>query len=453
MSLTDKNNQQYGFIKPLVLINLTIPVSFLLYIYYHQLDLEKAYLTHYIMPFIGVVFWVIVMQLKEKVQANIVLMIMPLVVGIYTIEIGLIFLDYHIENRHFMASKAGIDFDNRTKLEVIADFSKKDIHAVPALRPALFVDSIGLNKKDVGSLYPLSGISNKVTIGENETGNFAIYQSDRYGFNNPDYEWDAKKVSWILTGDSFAEGRAVNTGEDIAGVIRSITNDSVINLGRSGNGPLLELAALKEYGQIKDSEKVLWIYYEENDMIDLSNEKSNPLLMQYMKNDFSQNLANRQNEVDKALSSYLEKNKKNKGKNNFKLSIYKHKTAWVRLKTIISLVKNIINPSTELKIDPLFNKVLLNAKSEVDKSGGTLYFIYLPEYGRYKSHFISHNDYRKKSKVLDIVRSLDIPIIDIHEEVFKIHQDPLSLFPFRSYGHYNADGYAKVAKAIIDSIK
>ena len=43
---------------------------------------------------------------------------------------------------------------------------------------------------------------------------------------------------------------------------------------------------------------------------------------------------------------------------------------------------------------------------------------------------------------------LDIPIIDIHNEVFKIHPDPLSLFPFRIPGHYNAEGYRLIAEAI-----
>jgi len=36
---------------------------------------------------------------------------------------------------------------------------------------------------------------------------------------------------------------------------------------------------------------------------------------------------------------------------------------------------------------------------------------------------------------------LDIPIIDIQKEVFDIHPDPLSLFPFRIFGHYNAERY------------
>ena len=43
---------------------------------------------------------------------------------------------------------------------------------------------------------------------------------------------------------------------------------------------------------------------------------------------------------------------------------------------------------------------------------------------------------------------LDIPIIDIHSKVFAPHPDPLSLFPFRAYGHYNAEGYRLIAEAI-----
>ena len=48
---------------------------------------------------------------------------------------------------------------------------------------------------------------------------------------------------------------------------------------------------------------------------------------------------------------------------------------------------------------------------------------------------------------------LDIPIIDIRNEVFDPHPDPLSLFPFRMYGHYNAEGYKLVAESISKRLK
>ena len=103
-------------------------------------------------------------------------------------------------------------------------------------------------------------------ISGQEYGQYMIYPSDRYGFNNPDSEWDAPQTEWVLTGDSYAYGHAVQNGEDIAGQIRSITQENVINLGMGGNGPLIELAALKEYAESRKPKIVLWVYFE-NDPI------------------------------------------------------------------------------------------------------------------------------------------------------------------------------------------
>lgn len=52
-----------------------------------------------------------------------------------------------------------------------------------------------------------------------------------------------------------------------------------------------------------------------------------------------------------------------------------------------------------------------------------------------------------------MVRGLNIPVIDIHQEVFADHPDPLDFFPFRLYGHYNAKGYSEATKAIVSGIK
>ena len=60
--------------------------------------------------------------------------------------------------------------------------------------------------------------------------------------------------------------------------------------------------------------------------------------------------------------------------------------------------------------------------------------------------------FRKKSEVIDLVKRLNIPVIDIHQEVFFNHPNLLSLFPLRLSGHYNKEAYRLVAKAIINSI-
>ena len=53
-----------------------------------------------------------------------------------------------------------------------------------------------------------------------------------------------------------------------------------------------------------------------------------------------------------------------------------------------------------------------------------------------------------REHVLRTATELEIPNIDIQKEVFDTHPDPLSLFPFRMDGHYNANGYRLVAEAI-----
>lgn len=47
-----------------------------------------------------------------------------------------------------------------------------------------------------------------------------------------------------------------------------------LNLGMGGIGPLHELAILKEYGSVVRPKVVLWVYYEGNDLADLSHEKN-----------------------------------------------------------------------------------------------------------------------------------------------------------------------------------
>ena len=97
------------------------------------------------------------------------------------------------------------------------------------------------------AIFPLAGVSNTTTVFCKEGEKFSIYKSDRHGFNNPDSEWDKKEIEYLLVGDSFTYGECVNRPNDIASVLRALSNKSVLNLGQSDNGPLIEYATLREY--------------------------------------------------------------------------------------------------------------------------------------------------------------------------------------------------------------
>ena len=408
-----------------------LSILLFVYVYYRgEITFEGnknfVYFKYYIVSIVGIFFWIAVLRLKEKLRANIVMASISLVIGLYLVEGGLRL--YQSQNNKFE--------DQRTKIEVLDDFIEKGIDAVPAVRPR---DVLALSEK----ILPLGGVANTTTVGENETGNWMVYLSDRYGFNNPDYEWDAKKTEYLLTGDSFTEGVAVQPGEDIAGQIRKITGQSVINLGRSGNGPLMELAELSEYAAHLKPKKVLWVYYEGNDLRgDLKRDKTSSILMRYLDKSFSQNLMSRQTEVDEILIRYVLKAQK----------AQLEKYTWIRLQAIRRTMGFDADADADADVDdPIFSKILLKAKNMTKDWGGKLYFVYLPEFSRY-NETVEHDQYRKKLAVIELVKNLNIPVIDIHQAVFSDHADPLSLFPFRMSGHYNTDGYAEVAKAIVKKV-
>jgi hypothetical protein len=48
---------------------------------------------------------------------------------------------------------------------------------------------------------------------------------------------------------------------------------------------------------------------------------------------------------------------------------------------------------------------------------------------------------------------LDIHFIDIKSEIFDKEKNPLKLFPFELYGHYNIEGYKKIAIKINNIIE
>ncbi|HKZ41655.1 MAG TPA: hypothetical protein VJ044_11870, partial [Candidatus Hodarchaeales archaeon] len=93
-----------------------------------------------------------------------------------------------------------------------------------------------------------------------------------------------------------------------------------------------------------------------------------------------------------------------------------------------------------------FKQVLREAQRTIRSWDGSLYFVYLPARDRYAS-----NEGYQRELVLRAVADLGLPIIDIHP-VFQAKGDPLNLFPFRRFGHYNQEGHRVVAKAVLQTI-
>lgn len=445
------NQKCYRFARWLCWFFLVASVLALLYTYYraemiHYGEHNASYLKYYIVSLAGICLWGVVLRLQAGIQANVVTVIVALMGSLYLAEGGLILLKK--TQRSTVAASLGIEFDQRTRKQVIKDLRQDGVDAVPSVTPTHnFKHGIENN-----TFLPLAGISGKMTVGGNEGGQRSIYPSDRYGFNNPDGVWDLPETKWLLLGDSFTHGATVQPGEDIAGQLRTMTNNNVINLGMGGNGPLIELATLKEYAEMMQPQRVLWIYFEGNDLTDdLPREKESALLLNYLQDGFSQNLTQRQEEIDRSLGELMMKRQTSLFKGQLRGWIELYRTQRLLYRTWRLLFTG--NVHRRVDIGPLFAEILATAKARVESCGGQFYFVYLPGFRRYTDTSTDHGLYRKKAEVIALVRGLNIPVIDIHATAFAVDPDLLAWFPMRLGWHYNANGYSAVAKYILETVQ
>ena len=433
---------------------LIISTSFLIYIFvrseiYWNGERRDYYYNYYLISFIFIIFSITVFFVNQKIKEYIIISTFTISLSIYFFEGYLTIKKQSKNETQFKEKKyenaTGKKWDKRKKIEIYQDLKKINKKTSIVVPPSTYVNTNY-------NIFPLSSASNLKTIHCNENGYYSIYKSDRYGFNNPDEEWNKKKVEYALVGDSFTHGACVNRPNDIGSVLRNISNKSVLNLGLRGNGPLIEYATLREYLN-QNVKKVIWIYFEGNDLIkDLNQEMKNEILMNYI-NDltFSQNLKLKQNEIDELVVEQINLYIKNSASEEKKVQLEIKKRDHLKYKLIQfikiyntrSLFVNTKIPSSEFKL------ILKLAKKLVNENSSELYFVYLPKFSRYKSLNYDGNYHIVK----DIVNELNIPFIDIDEEVFKKTKNPLKLFPFEEDGHYNVEAYKRVSEAIYNLTK
>jgi hypothetical protein len=409
-------------------------------------------------------FSIISLFLSDSRKINVAIAIFSTLLASYSVELALFFRF----NDHFSQT----EIDTRNKLEVIDDLRKEGVDAWPLVIPYFFTESNRL-LSDKNRIFPLGGISNKTIVYCNESGQYGIFDSDEHGFNNPKGLYEKNSTKLLIIGDSFAIGNCVKPGEDIAGQLRDM-GINTLNLGNGGNGPLIELAILKEYAESLQPEIVLWIYYEGNDLHDLKRERNVSILIRYLQDDFSQNLIIRQIEIDTVLINYVNQQWKNeldrphikKRIINQPLHMQKQKRSENRRKIIAlgnlrdrlgltSKDSQTQNPSSERITSyktqlSLFSEILEIADHRTSGWGGKLYFVYLPTMERYLNGNNS-GSFFDRDEVLTIIHKLGIPLIDFHNILNK-HPDPLSLTPFLG-AHYNAEGYKLISELIVSQLR
>lgn len=433
-------------IKKLFLIHIIFSISFLIWTFYRSEiywdgKIRNYYFIYYIISLILILFSIFIFFLSNKIKEYLILSYISLITSLYAFEAFISF--EFISKEKIYEKETGKKFDKRSKFEIYKDLKKINNKIAVKVSPNNHINKY--------SIQPLSGIANVETIYKNENGYYMIFNSDRYGFNNPDKYWDMKNIEYVMSGDSFAHGCCVNAPNDIASVLRSLSGKLVLNLGYSGNGPLIQYATLREYLK-PNTKKVLWFYFEGNDLRDLKIESESIILNNYLvDSSFTQNLKPKQTEINKLLRKIIKKREKNAALEEEKLKKKVFKEKILRFVKLFNIRQSIFPKQQQPEL-PIENfKLIMNKTKElVDKNNSELYFIYLPEYSRYTNRKYDNKYYHE---IKNIITDLDINFVDIDREVFQKQKEPIKLFPFERVGHYNEKGYKNVGEVIYKFIK
>lgn len=438
---------------------LILSILFFLYISYksqisHRGNNNSYYLKYFITS--GIFFFLAFLSYKihNELKKKIFIIFVSCILSLYLCEFLYDFINEHRIKKKYL-NKDNKNFDLRSKKDV---FDEKIIS-----NPSIVINISPYNhiKNNKLKILPLSGISKSETLHCNELGYYSFFKTDRYGFNNPDEEWNKNKIEFLLVGDSMVHGACVFEPQSIAGNLRRMLNSntsSVINIGQSGNGPLLEYATYKEYSQIKNKIKnILWFYYEGNDIENLHNELKNNILKKYLESDlYSQNLKHKQSEVDLINRDIFKQNVQKLNALEKKYYIEKLlkfiKLTNLRLLTFEknNFKKNFYNKNAELPKE--FEIIMRKIKKNADAINAKIFFIYLPDTARYTQNKKDDDDYKNYRKILEIISSIGMEILDIKKEVFDKNINPVSLYSSPIFYHYTEEGYYLIAKKIKELI-
>jgi len=404
-------------------------------------------LMMYGLPLIIAACLLLATRLAASIQTTIVMVIVPLGLAILTAELILTVPDR--QELQLMGARM-VWRDNRAV--AISRLRERGINAHYFITPQEFGYGESTFARGRAPFIALGGISGTVTLLCNESGTDVIYTSDEHGFNNPTGIWN-DSVDVALVGDSFVQGECVASGQQLASLVRQ-ANPRTLNAGVAGAGPLSGLAVLREYVKEKRPSKVVWFFYEGNDMEDLAAEARSPLA-RYADPRYSQRLFDRRSAIDSALEQHGDSVVRS-GPRRF--------TGREKLRKVLLLrgLRGALGldaagrPATPRHDYELLGATLNQAKQEVEAWGGRMYFAYLPERRRYDPRMApsigeDHNPTAVHRAVIEQVSRAGLPVIDL-TPVFAAHPEPLSLWIWRR-SHYSAEGYRIAADAVIEKLR
>ena len=323
--------------------------------------------------------------------------------------------------------KSKISHDNRNIIELMTDIEKEGKKAWPFIS---FVHRYSPLKNDHDGVFPLGSISHSETLLCNESGYWASYVTDRYGFPNPDSVWDKENSGVMILGDSFGVSSCMSRDKAFDSYIRKSFPNTKIVAARGAN---LEwhLAALKEYGKIAKPQKIIILLFSN----DVPGETFNhhPVFSRYLDPDYTQDLINRQTEIDDLWKDVLTKERK---KATHTTSNQKSTKPFV-IKDVL-LLRHLRSAlhwtlSRDATNYDALKTLLQEMEHEVNTWNGKILYVYLPSYSEIRTQ-----DPISANRLKTWFAKQGLPFVDISPEFYTNSTNELFDFPG---SHFNQLGY------------
>jgi len=349
-------------------------------------------------------------------------------------------------------------------LEQLRYHRDRGITAVPQWTPYGYAAGKGvLTLSDGTSVIPLTGPSERLVLMCQEGARpIASYQADEFGLNNPAEAWGTT-TDILFVGDSFTHGACVDNAAHFVAAVRR-DHPGTVNLGYSGNGPLLELAGLREYGRHLRPRYVFWMYDEGNDVLsyspptDLDVETGHPLLARYLEQpDFTQDLYARRKLVNAGLNHEAEAWASTIAAPTFEQHLLLPTTrellrdTYIRARISLPFAPARPQPISDLRMAQ-FTEIMRLAANEVGRWGGRLVFVNLPAV----LQACLGRDHPSRKAILDVARRLGADFIDLEQPLFDLARAQgahVITAQTSCGGHYSEAAYAVVADVLLDYLR
>jgi len=358
------------------------------------------------------------------------------------------------------AVQHGRPYDGRAKIDVIMDLRRQGVAAYPPFYPYLtFPDPL---RVDGVPTIPLGSVSNITTVCCNEGGEWLTYPTDEHGFANPPGLWSQAPIDIALVGASWASGECVPAADNIASHLRE-RFPKTVSLGAGGNGPILELATIREYLPALRPARVLWLFSENHTPELLPKEQRVPL-MRYLDESYGQELIDRQPGIDRAVRTYLEDATQAelhpKGPPLTATALELVTLKRVRA-SVFDLGVRVRAPDGNRLDGDLYRQVLRRGQQIVSAWGGKISIVYIPDMGRYPGVAGYTPAYRRacdktRACVLEAAASLGIAVIDVSPRFPDLPPEQQSQYDRYFYpypAHFRPEGYRMLDRAILEQLR